>query len=68
MTLPPDFADWFSQKGWVPHPHQPSPMSLAVIPRPFLNRSMYHWTAARDSGVVIASFVPSAERSEPPMA
>jgi len=32
-------------------PSEVSPMSLAVLPSPFLNRSRYHWTAALVSGV-----------------
>ncbi len=49
-------------------PHQPSPMSLAVIPIPFLNRSRYHWTAAFVSGVSTMLVLPSSETIEPPWA
>ena len=49
-------------------PHQPEPMSAAVLPRPFLNRSMYHWTAAADSGEEICSVVPSSLTIDPPWA
>src|SRR4029079_17232793 len=49
-------------------PHQPSPSWVLVLPRSFLNRSMYHWTAAFDAGVSIADAEPSSVSSEPPCA
>jgi hypothetical protein len=49
-------------------PHHPAPRSLAVIPRPFLNRSMYHCTAALEAGVSMAEALLSGVRSDPPWA
>ena len=49
-------------------PHQPSPRSLAVMPRPFLNRSRYDWTAAVVSGVFTMFWLPSSETIAPPLA
>src|SRR6267142_2476691 len=49
-------------------PHQPSPSWVLLWPRPFLNRSMYHCTAAFDAVVSIADAEPSSVSSEPPCA
>src|SRR4051794_28384947 len=49
-------------------PHQLSPMSAALMPRPFLNRSMYHWTAFFEASESIVAVFPSSETTEPPWA
>ena len=49
-------------------PHQLSPRSLAVIARPFLNRSRYHWMADLLAELSIADDLLSDDRSEPPWA
>src|ERR1700741_5177039 len=49
-------------------PHQPSPSWVLVWPRPFLNRSMYHWTAVLEAAEWMAGAEPSSLSSEPPCA
>src|SRR3954463_7350004 len=49
-------------------PHQLEPRSLAVIARPFLNWSMYHWTAVLLASVSICSWDRSSLTTEPPCA
>ncbi|WP_050526063.1 ligase-associated DNA damage response DEXH box helicase [Pseudorhodobacter aquimaris] len=50
MSLPPDIAAWFAQRGWVPHPHQ---LALMGAARDTL------LIAPTGGGKTLAGFLPS---------
>ncbi len=62
-SLPPLFADWFTDQGWVPHPHQ-----LALLAAARAGRSAL-LVAPTGGGKTLAGFLPSlvelAERPRP---
>ncbi|MDA5094013.1 ligase-associated DNA damage response DEXH box helicase [Aliiroseovarius sp. KMU-50] len=52
LSLPPVFADWFTSRGWAPHPHQ-----MAMLDR--ADRSASLLIAPTGGGKTLAGFLPS---------